>query len=118
MHECQADTAAKELSNHIQSLWDQYFITELDEYTFNGDNVDIAGLLLLPHPWRSRWSFLISGVSQVSNFFQQYTNPLDKNFLTNFFEDKARSGKYHVDGTVYAHAALECLRNMVNPNDE
>jgi len=38
--------------------------------------------------------------------------------LSEFFEDKNRSGQYHLDGTVYAHAALECLRNMVNPNDE
>ena len=38
--------------------------------------------------------------------------------ISKFLEDSDRSGKYHVDGTVYAHAVLECFRNMVNPNDE
>ena len=27
-------------------------------------------------------------------------------------------GKDQVDGTVYTHAVLECIRNMANPNDE
>ena len=113
----QADTASKELSNHIQSLWDHYLTTKLSEYTFNGNNVDIAGVLFLPHMWHSCWFSLISGISEVSKIFPFHHHPYQV-FIREFFEDKARSGKYHVDGTTYAHAALECLRNMVNPSDE
>jgi hypothetical protein len=114
IHEFQAETTAKELSSHIQLLWDQYLTTALNECTFNGNNVDIAGLLFFPPMWDSRWFSLISGISQVPDIFHfEYGH-----FISEFFEDKNRSGKYHVDGTVYAHATLEYFRNMLNPNHE
>ena len=116
INKSQADTAAK-LSNHIQSLWDQCLTAKLSECTFNGNNVDIAGLLFLPSWWKSPWFSLISGISDVPNILR-YHSDLYRNLICEFFENKLRSGKYHIDGTVYAHAALECLRNMVNPNDE
>ena len=118
IHESQADTVAKELSSHIQSLWDQYFISKLNGYTFNGNNVDIAGILFFPPVWNSRWFSLISGISRVPDLFRRYYFYGFQHFLCDFLEDRARSGKYHVNGRAYAHAALECLRNMVNPNDE
>ena len=113
----QADNT-KELSNHVQSLWDQYLTTKLSEYKLNGSNVDIAGLLVFPLEWHSRWFSLTSGTFQVPDFFRAYGWVGYQPFLSEFFEDKARSGKYHVDGTVYAYAALECLLNMINLTDE
>ena len=87
--------------------------------------------MFFPSKWRLAWVSLISGVSKVPRIFEwsSYTDAwsqlhLDRNesefrlLITEFLEDRDRSGKYHVDGTVYAHAALECFRNMVNPNDE
>jgi hypothetical protein len=116
INKSQADTAAK-LSNHIQLFWNQCFTTKLSEWTFNGNNVDIAGLLFLPYFWNSRWLSLISGISDVPDILHFHIDSY-RDFICEFFENKLRSGKYHIDGTVYAHAALECLRNMVNPNDE
>ena len=61
-----------------------------------------------------------SRASTESNIFEldsDFYNFQYRNLLSTFFEDKKRSGKYHVDGTVYARAALECFRNMFNPND-
>ena len=119
-YESQADSPAKELSNHIQSLWDQYLTTKLSEHTFNGSNVDIAGLLFFPPDWGSCWFYLISGISKVPDIFEPHYlsyNVAYRRFLSTFFEDKKRSGRYHVDGTVYAHAALQCFRNMFNLND-
>ena len=119
-YESQADSAAKELSSHIQSLWDQYLTTKLSEHTFNGSNVDIAGLLFFPPEWDSCWFYLISGISKVPDIFQPhfFYDVAYRHFLSKFFEDKSRSGKYHVDGIVYAHAALQCFRKMFNPDDE
>jgi hypothetical protein len=117
IHESQADTASKELSNHIQLLWDHYLTTKLSEYTFNGNNVDISGLLFFPNMWHPSWFSLISGISEVPKIFS-YRAAEYRALIHEFFEDKARSGKYHVDGIIYAHAALECLRNMINPGDE
>lgn len=108
--EFQADTAAKELSSHFQSLWDQYLISKLNEHKFNGTNVDIAGLLFLPQSSQSRWFYLFH-LSQVPTIFTKVED--DLRILPAFFEDKIRSGKYHVDGTVYAHAVLEFFRNML-----
>ncbi|KAF8810394.1 hypothetical protein BYT27DRAFT_7186617 [Phlegmacium glaucopus] len=117
-----ADTAAKELSSHFQLLLDQHLTTKLNEYKFNGSNVDIAGLLYFPFPWKSPWFSLISGISPVPDIFDIFPAYLGdeeryRHLLIEFFEDENRSGKYHLDGIVYAHAALECFRNMVNPND-
>ncbi|KAF8810496.1 hypothetical protein BYT27DRAFT_7186573 [Phlegmacium glaucopus] len=112
-----AETAAKELSSHFQLLWDQNLTTELNEYKFNGSNVDIAGLLYFPSMWASPWFSLISSDSRDPNVFHVHSESY-RHLLIKFFEDKNRSGKYHVDGIVYAHAALECFRNMVNPNDD
>ncbi|KAF8809769.1 hypothetical protein BYT27DRAFT_7232197 [Phlegmacium glaucopus] len=118
-----ADTAAKELSSHFQLLFDQHLTTNLNDYKLNGSNVDIAGLIFFPFLWNSSWSSLISGMSPVPDIFPFYSLYYDdyeeryRHLLIEFFEDKNRSGKYHVDGIVYAHAALECFRNMVNPND-
>lgn len=119
---------AREPLSHIQSLWDQYLITKLNEHRFNGSNIDIAGLLFFPDTWQSCWFSLISGASQVPDIFNGFKyvtwSSLDGDaekfrlFITEFFEDRNRSGKYYLDGTVYAYAALECLKNMVNPNDE
>ena len=108
------------LSSHIQSLWDRYLTSILDKYVFDRRNVDIAGLLFLPYRWISRWFFLISGTSEVPNIFTTFLNGPQKyrDFLCEFFEDQNRSGKYHVDGMAYAHAVLECFRNMINPNAE
>ena len=87
--------------------------------------------MVFPSDWRSVWFSTISGVSKVPRIFQcdtridSWSSLVSKgngsNFLlliAEFLEDRDRSGKYHVDGTVYAHAALECFRIMVNPNDE
>ena len=63
------------------------------------------------------WFSLISGISEVPEIFEWFDEAY-RRLLRGFFEDENRSGKYHVDGTVYAHAVLECFRNMVNPNDE
>ncbi|KAF8815723.1 hypothetical protein BYT27DRAFT_7192458 [Phlegmacium glaucopus] len=122
-----ADTPAKKLSSHFKFLFDQHLTTKLNEYKFNGSNVDIAGLIFFPFLWNSPWFSLISGISQVPDIFPFYAvySPVHmgdeeryRRLLIEFFEDKNRSGKYHVDGIVYAHAALECFRNMVNPNDD
>ena len=118
IHEFQAERTTKELFSHIQLLWDQYLTAKLNECTFNGSNVDIAGLLLFPPMWDSRWFSLISGSSQVPDIFRWYPVNKYRHFLSEFFDDKNRSGKYHVDGTVYAHATLECFRNMFNSNHE
>ena len=118
IHESQADGGAKELSGHIQSLWDRYLTSTLNRYTFDRRNVDIAGLLFLPEIWNSRWFSLISGVSEVPDIFLDCDPGKCQDFLSEFFEDENRSGKYHVNGTIYAHAALECFRNMINPNSE
>ncbi|KAF8809772.1 hypothetical protein BYT27DRAFT_7187645 [Phlegmacium glaucopus] len=120
-----ADTAAKELSSHFKSLLDQHLTTKLNEYKLNGSNVDIAGLVFLPFPWKSSWFSLISGISRVPDIFPFYpvyslndNEEQYRHLLIEFFEDKTRSGKYHLDGIVYAQAALECFQNMVNPNDD
>ena len=113
----QADNT-KELLNHVQSFWDQHLTAKLSEYKLTGSNVDIAGLLVLPDEWHSRWCSLTSGTFQVPDFFPMDSWVPYQPFLSEFFEDKARSGKYHVDGTVYAYAALECSLNMINRNDE
>ncbi|KAF8809778.1 hypothetical protein BYT27DRAFT_7135942 [Phlegmacium glaucopus] len=122
-----ADTAAKELSTHFQLLFDQYLTTKLNESKIHRSNVDIAGLIFFPFPWNSAWLSMISGISRVPDIFPFNTSypfvstVVDEQYrhlLIKFFEDENRSGKYHVDGTVYAHAALECFRNMVNPNDD
>ncbi|KAF8815033.1 hypothetical protein BYT27DRAFT_7201133 [Phlegmacium glaucopus] len=114
-----ADTATKELSSHFQLLLDQHLTTSLNEHKFNGSNVDIAGLAFFAFPWNSAWFSLISGISRVPDIFPLYTDPEPyRRLLIEFFEDKDRSGKYHVDGIVYARAALECFQNMVNPNDD
>ena len=115
--ESQADGTAKELLSHIKSLWDRYLTSTLDQYAFNKRNIDIAGLLFFPDIWDSRWFSLISRASEVPHIFL-YGPKEYHYFLREFFEDKNRSGKYHVDDTVYAHAALECFRNMINPNAE
>ena len=106
IQESQADTAAKELSSHIQSLWDQYLTSKLGEFTFHESNVDIAGILFLLPVWSLRWFSLISGTSQVPDFFLSYHFNRSQNLICEFFGDKARSGKYHVGGTVCAYAAL------------
>ena len=113
----QADNT-KQLSNHIQSLWDQYLTTELSEYKSNGSDVNIVGLLIFPYAWHWRWFSLTSGTIRVPDFLETRHSDSYQCFLSEFFEDKTRSGKYHVDGTVYANAALECLLNMINLNDE
>ncbi|KAF8809797.1 hypothetical protein BYT27DRAFT_7187682, partial [Phlegmacium glaucopus] len=118
-----ADMAAKELSSHFQLLFNQHLTTNLNEYKLNGSNVDIAGLVFFPFLWNSAWFSLISGISRVPDIFafDKYSRPYMheryQHLLIKFFDDKNRSGKYHVDGIVYAHAALECCQNMVNPND-
>ena len=65
-HGSQVDGPTKELSNHIQSLWDQYFTEPLNVYTLNGNNVDIDGFLCLPPTWHRRrdWLSLTSRNSQ------------------------------------------------------
>ncbi|KAF8815007.1 hypothetical protein BYT27DRAFT_7201103 [Phlegmacium glaucopus] len=122
-----ADTAAKELSSHLQLILDQYLTTSLNQYKIHRSNVDIAGMVFFPFPWNSAWFSMISGISRVPDIFPLNTSypfvstVVDEQYrhlLIEFFEDKNRSGKYHVDGIVYAHAALECFRNMVNPNDD
>ena len=115
-HEYQADGAAKELSSHIQSLWDRYLTSSLDQHPFNRGNVDIAGLLFFPGIWDQRRSIILRS-SQISAILlrgpQQY-----QDLLREFFEDKNRSGRYHLDGTVYAHTALAYFQTMINPNAE
>ena len=117
IHEYQADGAAGELSGHIQSLWDRYLISTFDQHAFNRRNIDIAGFLFLPEIWHSRWFSLVSGTTQLPDVIL-FRSDQYKHLLMHFFEDKDRSGRYHVDGTVYAHAALECFQNMFNPNDK
>jgi len=112
-----ADGVAKELSSHIQSLCDRHLTLTLNQHAFNRSNVDIAWLLFLPPSWNLRWFPLISGTSQVPYIFS--FGPKEyRNFLRQFFEDKNRSGKYHVDGRAYGHAALECFRNMIDSNSD
>ena len=110
---------ANELSSHIQSLWDRHLTSMLNEYAFNEKNVDIAGLLFFPLMWNFRFSpSLISSIPDLFRWhWGRHPDPY-RHLLIEFFEDKDRSGKYHVDGVVYAHAALEYFRNMVDPNDE
>ena len=115
--ESQAGGAAKELLRHLQSLWDRYLTSTLDQESFNKINVGIAGLLFFPDTWDLRWFSLISGTSHVPDIFL-WGSEKYQHFLCEFFEDKNRSGRYHVDGTVYAHAVLECFQNMINPNAE
>ena len=108
--ESQADGVGKEPSSHFQSLWDRYLISTLEQYEFNRGNVDIAELLFFHEIWDWLWSRVIPGSYEVPSIFlcgQEY-----QDLLSEFFEDKNRSGKYHVDGTAYAHAALEFFRNI------
>ena len=65
--ESQAGGAAKELSSHIQWLWDRYLTSILDQYAFNKRNVDIAGLLFFAYRWDLHWFFLISGTSKAKS---------------------------------------------------
>ena len=90
---------------------------QMFQYAFGKRNVDIAGFFLFPPTWNSLWFSLNLGTSTLPAIFSWYFEDY-RHFLSNFFEDKNRSGRYHLDGTVYAHAALECLRNMINPNAE
>ncbi|KAF8805708.1 hypothetical protein BYT27DRAFT_7142260, partial [Phlegmacium glaucopus] len=91
----------------------QHLTTRLDECKFNGSNVDIVGLIFFPFSWSWVWFYLISGISQVPGIFpfhvEYHLGDVEgyRHLLIEFFEDKHRCGKYHVDGIVYAHAALE-----------
>jgi len=73
--------------------------------------------VFFPPTWHSRWFSLISGSSDVPDIFSRSREEY-QDFLTDFFEDKDRSGRYHLDGTVYAHVALECFQNMINSNSD
>ena len=117
IHKSQADGPSKELSSHILSLWDRYITSTLDQYAAFKINVNIAKVLFFPTVWGFRWFSFISGATQFPLIFL-WRNPGYNRFLMQFFEDKERSGIYHMDGTVYAHAALECFQNMFNPNDK
>jgi hypothetical protein len=44
IQESQTDMAAKELSSHIQSLWDQYLTSKLGGFTFHESNVGLNNL--------------------------------------------------------------------------
>ena len=86
------------------------------ECQFNRSNVDIAALLFFSWYAERALVSLNSGISQVPYIVPWRSE--EYQHLSDFFEDKDRPGKDQVDGTVYTHAALECIRNMANPNDE
>ena len=99
----------KELSTHFQSLWDRYLTSTLEQHEFKRGNVDIVGLLFFPRIWDWDWSL----DDRIPKIFLGRCAPKEyQDLLSEFFEDKNRSGKYHVDSTVYAHAALEFFRNI------
>ncbi|KAF8810404.1 hypothetical protein BYT27DRAFT_7186632, partial [Phlegmacium glaucopus] len=89
--------AAKELSSHFQLLFDQHLTTKLNGCGFNGRNVDIAGLVYFPFPWKLPWFSLITGILQIPAIFsfnilyyaiERSDVERYRHLLIDFFEDK------------------------------
>ena len=106
-YQSQADTPAKELSVHTQSLWDQYLTTQLHLMEVISTSVVLSSCLAFD----IRAGSLISGISGVPSIFQprSYYNIAYRYFVNTFFEDKSRSGKYHMDGIILRSCCVGML---------
>lgn len=108
-----ADTSGRLLSR-VRGFWDQSLIVGLDKYTSKNDEVDLAAILILPRDWALR----ISGVPEYPDVLQSYFPPVPRScrgrkthfqLVIKFFEDRKRSGKYHINGKDHARTVVECI---------
>jgi hypothetical protein len=73
-------------------------------------------ILIFPREWALRYLKTISGVCECPDVLENYDPPeLDSTresgqLFIDFFEDRKRSGRYHVTGDDYARTALQCIQ--------
>ncbi|KAF8152372.1 hypothetical protein B0H34DRAFT_800822 [Crassisporium funariophilum] len=115
------------LHDHHQSAWDQYILAKLNKYFLNGNNIGIVGMLLLPDDWKLQWlsaqmssreaAVIRSTDKQQLKLLELGNNHQYRQMLLSLFEDRKRAGKYHLDGLVYARAAVACIKSLFDESE-
>ena len=112
----QADTDGGLLS-HVQYFWDQSLLAELNKPPLKGNEVDFAVVLILSQLSPSIWvETIFSTMKHPNELMACFACKPDMESYSplyiDFFEDRKRSGKYHVDGEVYVRIALGFIQDV------